>query len=111
MTKEHCCQLECKKDAEWEIFTNKPHSDAAVCTEHVGELLTDAQEHRIFRIINDTLCPKPKKQLTVEEIIKELIFREVHNHEVDITCSVHPAELPGLRELLKKNGKLYMGDV
>ncbi len=42
-----CCQLTCKKPAEWEIYTKDDNTVA--CTEHVGELLTDAKEHRIFR--------------------------------------------------------------
>ena len=50
MTKEICCQIDCKKDAEWEIYAESV-PDTVACTEHVGELLTDAQEHRIFRIM------------------------------------------------------------
>ncbi len=47
----------------------------------------------------------------IEKHIKEVVFRAVHKHEVDISCSVHPCELQGLREVLKKNKKTYMGDV
>ena len=46
---EICCQIDCKKPAEWEIYADAV-PDTVACTEHVGELLTDAQEHRIFRI-------------------------------------------------------------
>lgn len=49
MSKEICCQIDCKKDGEWEIYAdNVP--DTVACTEHIGELLTDAVEHRIFRL-------------------------------------------------------------
>ena len=47
--KEHCCQIDCNEDAEWEIYAEGV-PDTAACTAHVGELLTDAKEHRIFRI-------------------------------------------------------------
>lgn len=49
MGKEHCCQIDCKKDAEWEIYADGV-PDTTACTKHVGELLTDANEHRIFHI-------------------------------------------------------------
>ncbi len=45
--KEHCCELNCTKTAEWGIYA-KGVPDTAACTKHVGELLTDAKEHRIF---------------------------------------------------------------
>lgn len=56
------------------------------------------------------LCPHCKQDIPakIETIIKELVFQEVHRHEVNTSRSVHPAELQGLRELLKKNGKLVM---
>jgi len=47
--KEHCCQIGCEKEAEWEIYADGV-PDTTACTEHVGELLTDANEHRIFRL-------------------------------------------------------------
>jgi len=47
--KGHCCQINCKEEAEWEIYA-KGVPDTASCTKHIGELLTDAVEHRIFRI-------------------------------------------------------------
>ncbi len=48
MVKEVCCQIDCTKDAEWEIYADAV-PDTVACTDHVGELLTDANEHRIFR--------------------------------------------------------------
>jgi len=48
-TKEHCCKIGCIKDAEWGIYADGV-PDTSACTEHIGELLTDAKEHRIFRI-------------------------------------------------------------
>jgi len=47
--KGHCCQINCNEEAEWEIYA-KGVPDTASCTKHIGELLTDAVEHRIFRI-------------------------------------------------------------
>ena len=44
-----CCQINCKEKAEWEIFADGT-PDTIACTKHVGELLTDADEHRIFRL-------------------------------------------------------------
>jgi len=49
MRKELCCQINCEKEAEWEIYANGV-PDTMACTKHVGELLTDAKEHRIFHI-------------------------------------------------------------
>ena len=53
MDKEQCCQKDCKKDAEWEIYADGV-PDTMACTEHVGELLTDANEHRIFHAPSPT---------------------------------------------------------
>lgn len=44
-----CCQKDCEKPAEWEIYADAV-PDTLACTDHVGELLTDAKEHRIFRL-------------------------------------------------------------
>ncbi len=41
----------CQKDAEWEIWHgNGPDDNTVACTEHVGEMLTDAPEHRIYPV-------------------------------------------------------------
>jgi len=48
MEKELCCQIDCNETAEWEIYADAV-PDTLACTKHVGELLTDAIEHRIFR--------------------------------------------------------------
>lgn len=57
-------------------------------------------------------CPHCNKNIPYEDlfvdIFKEIVFREVHNHEVDTQCSIHPCELSGLREILKKEGKIVM---
>lgn len=47
MSKENCCQIDCDETAEWEIWAEG--GDTLACTKHVGELLSDAAEHRIFR--------------------------------------------------------------
>ena len=54
-----CCYLEdgkadgapCTSPAEWEIIPMPFHPDAntLACSKHVGALLTDAVEHRIFQ--------------------------------------------------------------
>lgn len=44
----------CGKNAEWQIWSGiGPDDSTDSCTEHVGELLTDAPEHRIYQI-NET---------------------------------------------------------
>ncbi len=51
----HCCMIGCDKDAEFEIYykgdgapSDSTNTDA--CTEHVGDLLTDAPQHWIYSI-------------------------------------------------------------
>lgn len=53
--KKPCCAIGCPKDAEFEIFyegATRPDDSISTdaCTEHVGELLTDAPQHWIFPI-------------------------------------------------------------
>lgn len=44
----------CQKDAEWEIRSGDgPDDFTDSCTEHVGEMLTEAPEHKIYPI-NET---------------------------------------------------------
>ena len=45
-----CCQMECDKDAEWEIqwTPRSPDDWTHSCTEHVGEMLCDAPIHYIY---------------------------------------------------------------
>ncbi len=64
MAKEICCQIDCEEPAEWEIYAEGV-PDTVACTEHVGELLTDAQEHRIFRIIPECDTCKGTGEVTV----------------------------------------------
>ena len=46
-----CCELNCGKQAEWQLFDGPGYEDyTEACTEHVGDLLGDALEHRIYRI-------------------------------------------------------------
>ena len=49
LTNEICCQKDCKEDAEWEIYADSV-PDTVACTNHVGELLTDAKEHRVYSL-------------------------------------------------------------
>lgn len=47
--KHHCCQIGCEEKAEWNIvWGNSPDDYTHACTKHVGELLTEASEHRIY---------------------------------------------------------------
>jgi hypothetical protein len=48
----YCCHIPCSRAAEWEIWhtSGDPYDSTHACTEHVGELLTDAPEHRIYPI-------------------------------------------------------------
>jgi hypothetical protein len=54
----HCCYIDrdraaCPVGAEWEIWDGvQPYFDHYLhaCTEHVGALLTDLPEHRVYRI-------------------------------------------------------------
>lgn len=50
-----CCyigevtKLKCGNDAEWEVWWGEtPDDNTLACTRHVGDLLTDATEHRIY---------------------------------------------------------------
>lgn len=44
-----CCQLECTQTAEWVIYDGDGIEDyTEACTTHVGELLSDALEHRVY---------------------------------------------------------------
>ena len=51
-----CCAIGCPKNAEFEIFyegavTPDDSISTDACSGHVGELLTDASVHHIYRII------------------------------------------------------------
>ncbi len=53
--KKPCCAIGCPKDAEFEIFYEgavRPDDSISTdaCSEHVGELLTDAPVHHIYLI-------------------------------------------------------------
>lgn len=45
-----CCVIGCGKLAEWYIeYGETPDDYTLGCTAHIGELLTDAREHRLYR--------------------------------------------------------------
>lgn len=47
-----CCKLGCEHKAEWRIFNGPgPEDYTEACTPHVGELLSDAPEHRVYPIV------------------------------------------------------------
>ena len=59
MGKRKCCCIPdqnkldqpCGKDAEWEIWSgDTPDDFTDACTEHVGDMLTDAPKHTIYQI-------------------------------------------------------------
>lgn len=59
MSDRKCCYLEngradgasCSADAEWELCgSNTPREPVDACTKHVGELLDDSPETRVFPI-------------------------------------------------------------
>lgn len=44
----------CQNDAAWQIwYGNGPDDNTESCTTHVGEILTDAAEHRIYPAENE----------------------------------------------------------
>jgi hypothetical protein len=46
-----CCFLPCNEKAEWIIVHGLTCDDVTEsCTKHMGDLMTDAKEHRIYRI-------------------------------------------------------------
>lgn len=57
MSEHYCCYIapssgfQCGNDAEWQIWSG-PHPDDLTesCTRHVGEMLTDAPEHKIYPV-------------------------------------------------------------
>lgn len=49
----------CKRIAEWEIWEypyTEPHMYTHACSEHVGELLSDAVEHKIVEAPENCRC-------------------------------------------------------
>ena len=58
MDKRDCCfmfrdGLLCEAGASWQIWHGpSPEDYTEACTDHVGELLTDAPEHRVYPIID-----------------------------------------------------------
>ena len=46
-----CCHLDCDKEAEWLIIHGDGPCDNTIsCTEHVGQMLTDAPNHYISHL-------------------------------------------------------------
>jgi hypothetical protein len=46
-----CCKLDCNQRAEWQIFDGpNPEDYTEACTAHVGDLLSDVPEQRIYTI-------------------------------------------------------------
>lgn len=48
-----CCYPGCPNNADWSIWHEDGSNYTESCTAHVGELLTDAAEHRVYPV------PKP----------------------------------------------------
>ena len=46
-------KVKCNQHAVWEIWFGNDISDFVLtCREHVGELLTEEDEHRLFRVLD-----------------------------------------------------------
>lgn len=46
-----CCKIGCEAAAVWQIFDGpNPEDYTEACTPHVGDLLSDVPEQRIFQI-------------------------------------------------------------
>lgn len=55
----YCCKVGCGADAEWTIWSGSRDVDYThACTAHVGELLTDVPEHRVFPLARQTITRK-----------------------------------------------------
>lgn len=49
--KEHCCLPDCASPAAWIIWYGPlPYDYTEACTAHVGEMLTDAAEHKVYPV-------------------------------------------------------------
>ena len=54
-----CCFIDregddCGRVAEWGIYHgSEPHEYTESCTGHVGDLLTDAPEHKVYPLLED----------------------------------------------------------
>jgi hypothetical protein len=51
-----CCKVGCEKPALFEIWympSPDPYSSTDACQEHVGDLMTDKNEHHIYRITQE----------------------------------------------------------
>lgn len=47
----HCCHIGCDKEAEWVIVSGPAPDDyTEACTDHVGDLLCDAPEQKVYPI-------------------------------------------------------------
>lgn len=54
MKKQHCCHIGCQERVDWRIaHDDGPDGYTEACTKHVGDLLTDAQEHKVYPIHHD----------------------------------------------------------
>lgn len=44
-----CCKLDCTHKSEWVIYDGDGIEDyTEACTAHVGDMLSDAPEHRVY---------------------------------------------------------------
>ena len=47
-----CCYPDCDQPAEWAIWVPNEHPAEMTdsCSEHLGAMMTDAREHRVYSI-------------------------------------------------------------
>lgn len=54
-----CCEIDCLKPAEWTIVSgSSPDDYTEACTLHVGELLCDAAEHKVYPLARGLFHPQ-----------------------------------------------------
>ena len=54
MTNLHCCKIDCKKLAEYEVrepLNPAPENYVHSCLEHIPDLMTDAVVHEVVRLV------------------------------------------------------------
>ena len=49
MAENVCCKVGCEAKAEWDMWHGvMPDDNTHSCTKHVGDMLTDAEETRVY---------------------------------------------------------------
>lgn len=112
-----CCEINCKIEAEWEVFFgNAPHDNTLSCDKHIGILVGDSNYFQAKRLAAEekkrwaTKKRRLKINKNILEIRKLVIMKDEEgwflnynkfNHESDIKIS---KELAGIIIKLQKWG-------